>query len=148
MIELIYYRHNNLFPQAEMVRTKIYFNELTIVLKGELNYTVNGEKLSLYSGDVIFVKAGSIRQREKVENSDYVSFNFVSQDDFDFPSVLKNGTSDVILQLINTFDLIYKYTTNLFPFFRCFIHEQQKLRCDHLFCFNDICDETIDETKK
>ena len=113
MIELIYYRHNNLFPQAEMVRTKIYFNELTIVLKGELNYTVNGEKISLCSGDVIFVKAGSIRQREKVENSDYVSFNFVSQDEFDLPSVLKNGTSDVILQLIDTFDLIYKYTTNL-----------------------------------
>lgn len=113
MIELIYYRHNNLSPQAEMTKTKIYFNELTIVLKGELSYTVNGEKLSVLSGDVIFVKNGSIRQREKVENADYVSFNFLSEDEFDLPAILKNGTSDLVFQLINACDLIYKYTTNL-----------------------------------
>ncbi|MBO7149311.1 MAG: helix-turn-helix transcriptional regulator [Clostridia bacterium] len=113
MIELIYYRHNNNQPQAELVKNKISFNELTIVLKGQLDYTINGKKTPLSSGDVIFVKSGSVRYREKVENTEYVSFNFLSDQEFDLLDVLKGGTSDVIYQIINVFDSIYKYTTNL-----------------------------------
>ena len=113
MIELIYYRHNNKLPQAEISKNKISFNELTFVLKGQLIYTINGKKTPLSSGDVIFVKSGSVRSREKVENTDYVSFNFLSSDDFDLPLILKGGMSDVIYQIIGVFDSIYKYTANL-----------------------------------
>ncbi len=113
MIELIYYRHNNKLPQAEITKNKISFNELTFVLQGQLDYTINGKKTPLSSGDVIFVKSGSVRYREKVENAEYVSFNFLSDQDLDLLDVLKGGTSEVIHQIISVFDSIYKYTTNL-----------------------------------
>lgn len=113
MIELIYYRHNNKLPQAEITKNRISFNELTFVLKGQLDYTINGKKTPLSSGDVIFVKSGSVRYREKVENTEYVSFNFLSDQDLDLLDVLKGGTSEVIYQIISVFDSIYKYTTNL-----------------------------------
>ncbi len=113
MIELIYYRHNSQEKHAELNKTKINFNELTFVLKGQLNYTINGENFSVVAGDVIFVRSGSVRYREKAENTDYVSFNFLSNDNFELPLILKGGTSDVIYQIIITFDSIYKYTNNL-----------------------------------
>ncbi len=113
MIELIYYRHNEKEKHAELNKTKINFNELTIVLKGQLNYTVNGEKLSVLAGDVIFIKKDSVRQRETADNTDYFSFNFLSEEEFDLPLVLKGGANDLVHQIINAFDLIFKYTNNL-----------------------------------
>lgn len=113
MIELIYYRHNAQEKHAELSKNKINFNELTVVLKGQLNYIVNGEKISVLAGDVVFIKSDSVRQRETADNSDYVSFNFLSQEDYDLPLILKGGANDVVFQIINSFDTIYKYTNNL-----------------------------------
>ena len=113
MINLIYYRHNEQEKHAELNKTKINFNELTIVLKGQLNYTVNDEKLSIFAGDVIFIKKDSVRQREMANNTDYYSFNFLSEEDFNLPLILKGGANDLVHQIINVFDSIYKYTSNL-----------------------------------
>ncbi len=113
MIELIYYRHNAQEKHAELNKTKINFNELTVVLKGQLNYTVNGKNFSIFAGDVVFIKSDSVRQREKADNADYYSFNFLSEENFDLPLILKGGANDVVYQIINAFDSIYKYTNNL-----------------------------------
>jgi 5-keto 4-deoxyuronate isomerase len=100
MIELIYYRHNAQEKHAELSKNKINFNELTVVLKGQLNYTVNGEKISVLAGDVVFIKSDSVRQRETADNSDYVSFNFLSQEDYDLPLILKGGANDVVFHMM------------------------------------------------
>ena len=113
MIKLIYYRHNQNFNQSEITKQKISFNELTIVLKGQLNYVVNGQRVNVLAGDVIYIHSGSERYRELSTEADYVSFNFFSDIDLELPVLLKNGVSDVVYHIIATFDLINKYTTNL-----------------------------------
>lgn len=113
MIEVVYYRHNLNHAQAEISKHKMNFDELTIVLKGELTYTVNGKKITLSSGDGVYIKSGSVRQRKPILCADYVSFNFKSDVDFDLPIFLNNIASDVVCDLINAFDSVHQYTSNL-----------------------------------
>jgi YesN/AraC family two-component response regulator len=113
MIELVYYRHNVNHAQIEIPKYKINYNELTILLKGELSYKVDGKVVKLSSGDGIFIKSGSFRERKAVSDTDYVSFNFKSEREFDLPVYFSSIASDVVCNLISAIDSIYKYTTNL-----------------------------------
>ena len=113
MIKLVYYRHNVNNTQAEILKHKINFNELTIVLKGEITYTVNGKHIPLSSGDGVFIKNGSFRHRNPISRADYVSFNFSSDFNCDLPTLINDCASDVVYEIINAFDLIHQYTTNL-----------------------------------
>lgn len=113
MIELNYYRHNVNHKQIEIPKYKINYNDLTIVLKGELNYIIDGKRITLSSGDGIFVKAGSFRERKAVDSADYVSFNFKGDFNFNLPTYLTSVASSVVCNLISAIDSIYNYTTNL-----------------------------------
>lgn len=113
MIELVYFRHNVMCSQTKLNKHTMSYNEITIVINGELNYVINGESVSVTSGDVIYVKRGSVRQREEVKQAEYISFNFFSDIDCNLPLLLKGGTNDVLYQIISTFLSIYKYTSNL-----------------------------------
>lgn len=113
MIKLVYYRHNVNIPQAEMLKHKINVNELTIVLKGEVIYTVNGKRIPLHSGDGVFIQNGSFRQRTPIKSADYVSFNFSSDFPCNLPTFINGCASDVVCEIINAFDSIHQYTSNL-----------------------------------
>ena len=83
---MIYYRHNKASTMPDVIeKAEITFNELTFVIKGELNYLVNENSFSVKTGDCIFINAGSVRERSLSKNSDYVSFNFT--EDCSFVSV-------------------------------------------------------------
>jgi AraC-like DNA-binding protein len=99
--------------QTKINKHNMPYNEITIVLKGELNYLINGESVTVSPCDVIFVKRGSDRQREAVNQAEYISFNFISDIDYNLPLLLKGGVNDVLHQIISTFISIYKLTSNL-----------------------------------
>jgi AraC-like DNA-binding protein len=112
-MNLFYYRHNTYQKQEEMPLNQISFHEITIVLDGKLEYTVDDTPYSVEKGDIIYLKKGSIRRRKPIENSNYVSLNFYSDEVFDFPVLFKDGASDILRSLLRALDGIYQYTANL-----------------------------------
>lgn len=112
-MKLVYYRHNKKESMLAMKKHKISCHELTFVLSGSLQYTIDNISYPLAAGDIIYVKKGSERSRLEINNADYVSFNFTCLDDLDFSVKIENGVSDVIRLLIQAFDCVFKYTTNL-----------------------------------
>ena len=76
MIKLFYFKHNK-YNRAEYIRkTLIQFYELTFLIRGQMEYIVNGNEVVLHSGDIIYLKPGCYRERRAFSESDYVSFNF------------------------------------------------------------------------
>ena len=92
---------------------QINFHELTVVLDGVLEYTVNGTNYPVEKGDIIYIKKGDIRQRKPIKNADYISLNFYAEESFEFPVVFKAGTSDILRFLLRAMDGVYQYTANL-----------------------------------
>ena len=76
MIELFFYRHNRKGYAQEIPPVQINFFELTLVLKGQLEYEINDKKFIIGDGDGIFIKSGEKRKHKNTEGVDYVSFNF------------------------------------------------------------------------
>ena len=79
---------------------RISCQELTIILSGTTQYTVNGTTYPLTSGDVIYVPHTATRSRPALENTDYVSFNFLTDETLEFPINLENGCSETVKSLI------------------------------------------------
>jgi YesN/AraC family two-component response regulator len=86
---------------------RVAFNELTFVLKGKLDYVVNGKPYAVNQGDAIYISSGSIRQRETAEICDYISFNFYREIEMDMPVALQNCVSEEMLCIFDACDKIY-----------------------------------------
>ena len=106
-MNLIYVRHN-IGGKAPVINPKpIAYCDLTVVINGELEYTVNGKKVCLESGDVICIPEGAVRERrESGEDVDYVSFNFTCDRAVKLPLLLKNGVHSDVLLLVAAYDKI------------------------------------------
>lgn len=104
-LDLIYYRHNCYEKSHNMKKNVIDFFELTIVLDGEMDYIIGGERVELKSGDAVFLRRGDIRERYLItEPVDYVSFNFYSLYDFVLPLYIKGALTREIRHLIAACD--------------------------------------------
>ncbi|MBQ8426356.1 MAG: AraC family transcriptional regulator [Clostridia bacterium] len=102
-----FYRHNSTEMPGAINEERIPFNELTFVLKGQLNYKINGESCPVKSGDAIYIKSGSLRQRMDLEICDYVSFNFYNDFDCQLPILLSNCINSEMKLLFSVCDKIY-----------------------------------------
>ncbi len=104
-LDLVYSRHNfdnrvQVIPQA-----KIWYYDLTILVKGTLEYTINGEKITMQTGDAIFLPPDTLRARKEMsERSDYISFNFTTKEEISLPQYMENIISNDILLLIALYD--------------------------------------------
>ena len=108
VMNTFYYRHNKLNKYAYQIpSSKIDYNELTIVLKGTLNYEVDKKPWALNSGDAVFIRKDSIRAREQSNDVDYVSFNFNGNVDFFIPNRITDCVNSEINLLITVCDGIY-----------------------------------------
>ena len=92
-------------------QSRIKFNELTLVLKGNLEYEVNGETIFLGDGDCIFIKENSFRSRNISPLSDYVSFNFHGEICGELPTLIKDCVSSDVTHLVAVCDdVVAKYS--------------------------------------
>lgn len=107
MIELFFYRHNRKGYAQEIPPAEINFFELTLVLKGQLEYEINGNKFTIEENDGIFIKAGEKRKRKNTEGVDYVSFNFYGFDG-KIPTHLPKAVNNTIKLLTTVCDEIYE----------------------------------------
>ena len=108
-IELIYVRHNLTGKAPRIGASTINYHDLTLVLHGNLHYTINGQEIILEDGDMLFAPAGSIRaRRESSADADYISFNFTASKSFALPLILKRAVRSEIALLIASYDKMGK----------------------------------------
>ena len=124
--KLIYYRHNNKGECAAFARTNTPFHDLTLVLDGEMEYTVDGKTCTLTADDAVYMPPESVSKRKRTETADYVSFNFTTDEPLPFPNFLKKCVGRIAQSIIHVFDSIYAQTINLsdprfLPLFECLL---------------------------
>lgn len=95
--KLIYVKHNKGVYALPISPNIIPYTELTIVSKGTMEYIVDRESIVLHEGDAILIPKGALRERKKgMEASDYISFNFLLDEELELPRFLpKILTRDV-----------------------------------------------------
>ena len=120
----------------EMLPVRIKFYELTLLLSGNIEYSFNGEKVPLKSGDVVYGRLNSLRARRRFSSCDYVSFNFVcdEQDEsYDLPLYTENAITPGIKLLLSACDelcprLQKENEEQLALLLRCILLQLQKTR--------------------
>jgi AraC-like DNA-binding protein len=79
------YFYHNTKSCIELPPNRLKYWDLTLVLKGSLEYTVDGTGYTLGPNDVILIPEGSVRQRPKGCAAKYASFNFTVNPDASLP---------------------------------------------------------------
>lgn len=110
-MKLFYFRHNQSGGKPEIPPEKICFYELTVVLKGALEYTVDHKEIKVTADDAVFLRQGVTRCRKAFEASDYFSFNFYAEegdDDFELPVYMEKCAASEIQLLLAACDKIHE----------------------------------------
>ncbi len=106
-LDLLYFNHNRTKPAGFIHKRHIPYNELTVVIKGRLDYTIGGARVSISDGEAIFIPSGTERGREaNSEVADYVSFNFTTDEDIELPLLISGATVSDALLIITALDSI------------------------------------------
>ncbi len=95
-----------------------YYYDFTFVLSGKLVYIIDGVHRTIPAGSAILFPPGFTRIREPiyedVENLDYFSINFFTDEVFDFPPIMYDCVTPLIKSSLDTIDLIYNsYSSNI-----------------------------------
>ncbi len=105
--DLIYMRHNTRPRDTKIDHQKINYYDLTLMLRGELTYEIDGETVVLTAGDVIFIRPGSVRSRAASdETNDYISFNFRSEESFSLPLFVKGAVTSEVRMMVELCDRV------------------------------------------
>lgn len=117
MIEdIFYYTHNKHGVQRNIDRHQIKFHELTFLLDGKMTYYVNDERFDMTSGDIIYLPAGSMRQRDVGNGmNDYVSINFHSMDRLTLKYLSHDDINEEVMFLLDYLDKVYASPTAINP---------------------------------
>lgn len=100
-LDLIYYKYYVKEKAKAIAPSRIPFYDLTIVMGGTLDYEINGEKITLYENDCILIPPQSLRKRfGGREETEYVSFNFISDDEIPLPLVSRNCAGNEIKHVV------------------------------------------------
>ena len=105
-IQNFYYKHHT--TVLDIPTYIINFYDLTLVLKGELNYKINGKKVSVKKNDAILIPPNSKRERLDPSGSvvEYVSFNFNSTTPVILPILTKHFVDSNFTHLLSLCDSI------------------------------------------
>lgn len=104
---LIYIRHNKHAPALSIPPDPISFEDLTLVLKGTLEYKIDHQSVILHDGDAILIPSGAMRERkESKEDTDYISFNFRCDEEHALPLLMEGILTNELRLLIALCDEI------------------------------------------
>ncbi len=133
IMKLIYYRHNKHAKMEALTPRKTFYVELTLVNNGTMEYTVNKRKITLKPGDILYVKEPSTISRHEVNNTDYISFNFLydedDEDTYALPIHIKEAFSHEIQLLLSACNEIFynnnEYSEQLCLLIKCILKQLQ-----------------------
>ena len=104
---MVHYTHKRMKPAIHIAHSRIPYIEITIVLRGELCYYIDGRKTLVSEGEAIYIPKGSVRARDGAsEASDYVSFNFLLDGEIGLPRIVSGAASHDVMLLLTTLDAI------------------------------------------
>lgn len=111
-LSLIYYKHNSNTKPTHIRKSQIDYYDLTIVLKGTLNYVFDESSVALKAGDMILIRPGEYRHRlDSGITSDYISFNFITDMELQsIPTVLNSMLNSETNTMLNTCDVFFNKT--------------------------------------
>lgn len=104
VIKISHFCNVKLARSSRVDSMDIAFYDMTMVFKGRLVYTVNGERITLDAGDAILLPPGTHRGRTPLsEPVHYVSFNFTSEAEISLPPILRGAVTKEITALFDAF---------------------------------------------
>lgn len=110
-LDLLLIRHRKNTTAEKIAPYVIPFCDLTIVLKGELEYRVNDVPVTVSAGDAVLCKSGCVRERvQSKAGVDYFSFNFYIDGELPLPTVLRNCLTSEVKLIIAACDEIHTKT--------------------------------------
>ena len=98
---LNYFRYHNEKRVEAIAPNVISYYDLTLVLKGTLEYRINNKRVTVGENDVLLLPPGTKRERERTEGeTTYVSFNFLSEEGIDLPLLMEDAVGKDIRMMI------------------------------------------------
>lgn len=110
-MKILYYRHNKHQKPDNLRAYQIDFSELTLIYDGELQYVIDHKKYVLRKNDLIYIPAGSFRERKTSQSAHYVSFNIREHEETSL-FTMHNGVSNAVKYIIAACDEVREYTTD------------------------------------
>ena len=106
-IQLFYYKYHNEKRVEAIAPSHIHYFDLTICLKGEISYCVDGKNVVVPEESAILMPPGTKRQRFVSEHAtEYASFNFLTEEKLDVPLLLEDCVrNDVKLMIFSCNEL-------------------------------------------
>lgn len=101
----VYSRHNKFGAYFSIAKRKNAVSDLTLVLKGKLNYVVNGTAYVVNAGDGIFIPYGAICQRIAGNDyADFISLNFNGCGEILPTGIIEKAVNAQIKNSVSLFD--------------------------------------------
>lgn len=108
-IELLFSSHNISQPIFPLHNEQLKFHNLVFLKKGSMHYQIDGTKILLMPGDMLYVPKGSRRIREEIKGEhDHYVFNFDSDRPIPLPTVMHDVINGDIFALLAAYDAINK----------------------------------------
>lgn len=101
----VYARHNKFGAYFSIAKRKNAVSDVTLVLKGKLNYVINGSSYAVNAGDGIFIPDGASCQRIAGKDyADFISLNFAGCADILPTGIIENAVNAQIKSAVSLFD--------------------------------------------
>ena len=101
----VYSRHNKFGAYFAIAKRKNQVYDLTLVLKGKLNYVVDGVDYTVNAGEGIFIPSGAFCQRvASGEFADFISINFAYADGVLKAGIIENAVNAQIKSAVTLYD--------------------------------------------
>lgn len=108
-LKMIYSVHHTDYFAVQITNANLYFYDLTIMLNGALDYTINGTTFRIESGDAVLVPIGCTLSRKRGEKkSDYISFNFTTSHPLGLPHMITKCVDSTVSLLVTAYDELAK----------------------------------------
>ena len=109
-LEIMYSVHHKDYLAVQITNANLYFYDLTVMLNGALDYTINGTTFTVASGDAVLAPTGCTLSRKRGEiKSDYISFNFTTSQPIDLPHKIPKCVDSTISLLVTAYDELEKH---------------------------------------
>lgn len=101
----VYSRHNKFGAYFAIAKRKNQVRDLTLVLKGKLNYIIDGVPYEVTAGNGIFIPDGAFCQRVAASDpADFISLNFSGSGNILPTGIIENAVNAQIKSAVTLYD--------------------------------------------
>ena len=107
-LRISYSKHNVYSSVSALKNQCLPWNNLILLLEGQMVYQVDGERVELGAGSVLFLPKGGRRIRLATEGlANFFVFNFYCDTPLRLPTVTKNAVQGAVYSLLCAYDALH-----------------------------------------